>query len=94
MKKLKYNSRFALMVTICISTIVIAACKKSIEFKDVILITGTQESKVAKFVVEGVPSSYAVTATATEKVQSDVDVTFQVDTSLVASYGVEMSAKY
>lgn len=94
MKKFIYDSRLLTIAVICIIAAVFSACKKSTSFKDVILITGTQENKLVKFVVEGVPSSYAVTATATEKVPGDVTVTFEVDTNLVATYSKEMSAKY
>jgi hypothetical protein len=94
MKRLKYSFGRIPMVMICIIALAYSACKKGAEYKDVILVTGTQENKMVKFVVEGVPSSYSVTATATEKLTTDVTVSFEVDTNLVAAYGKEMSAKY
>lgn len=94
MKTLIYNSRFLGLVMIAVISLTFSACKKSTDFKDVILISGTEENKMVKFVVEGVPSSYGVTATATEKVANDMTVIFEIDTNLVASYSKEMSAKY
>ncbi|MCD0488700.1 DUF1735 and LamG domain-containing protein [Pedobacter sp. MC2016-14] len=94
MKTLKYNSRLFAVALICTIATVFSACEKSLSYKDAILITGTQENKMVKFIVEGVPSSYAVTATATEKVPNDVTVSFEVDTNLVAEYSKEMAAKY
>jgi hypothetical protein len=94
MKRFKYSFGRIQMVMICIIVLACSACKKGAEYKDVILVTGTQENKMVKFVVEGVPSSYAVTATATEKLTTDVMVSFEIDTNLVATYGKEMSAKY
>ncbi|WP_169304317.1 DUF1735 and LamG domain-containing protein [Pedobacter frigoris] len=94
MKKLTYNSKLSALVMLCAVVMAFSACQKSTTFKDVILITGTEENKLVKFTVEGVPSSYAVTATATDKVQSEVSVSFEVDTTLVAAYNEEMSAKY
>lgn len=94
MKKLKYNLRYSSVLILMMAMVVISACKKTLSFDDVILITGTQENKLVKFTVEGVPSSFAVTATATDKVESDVNVSFEVDTTLVEQYNTEMSAKY
>lgn len=94
MKKLKYNFRYSSVLMFIMVMVVISACKKNLSFDDVILITGTQENKLVKFTVEGVPSSFAVTATATDKVESDVNVSFDVDTTLVEQYNTEMSAKY
>ena len=94
MKKLKYNSSYSFILLLMMVMMVVSACKKTTSFEDVILITGTQENKLVKFTVEGVPSSFGVTATATDKVESDVNVSFEVDTTLVEQYNTEMSAKY
>jgi hypothetical protein len=74
--------------------IAFASCKKYKDAPDVILITGTENTKIVKFTVEGVPSSFGVTASATTKVDQDITVSFDIDTSLVATYNVETSAKY
>lgn len=62
--------------------------------KDVILVTGTQSNAMVPFVVEDTPSSYIVTASATDKVKEDVTVTFAQDNSLVEAYNAEHKTKY
>jgi len=94
MKILKYNPAILAALVLCMAAGIFSACKKSVDFKDVILITGTENDKLVKFTVESAPSSYAVTATATGKVNNDIAVNFEVDTTLVATYNNEMSAKY
>ena len=54
--------------------------------KNVAFITGTETTPVTKFVVEDTPSSYAITASTTDKVDKDVNVKFAIDRSLVESY--------
>lgn len=51
-----------------------------------ILITGTETDPLVKFVVEDTPSSYAITAKSTAKVDRDVNITFDIDTTLVSQY--------
>ena len=62
--------------------------------KNVVLVSGTETNPVVKFVVEDTPSSYVVTATATNKVNEDVKITFGIDNSLVESYNEIHSANY
>ena len=57
-------------------------------------ITGTETTPVTKFVVEDTPSSYAVTASTTDKVDKDVNVKFAIDRSLVETYNNEHNTKY
>lgn len=51
-----------------------------------ILITGTESDPLIKFSVEDTPSTYPITAKATKKVTSDVNIIFAIDTTLVAKY--------
>lgn len=62
--------------------------------KNVAFITGTETTPVTKFVVEDTPSSYAITASTTDKVDKDVNVKFAIDRSLVESYNQEHNTKY
>jgi len=62
--------------------------------REVILITGTEESPLVKFTVEDTPASYIVTASATGKVSEDVKVTFAQDNSLVDSYNEAHNTSY
>jgi len=74
--------------------IIISDCKDFVDFKDVILITGTERDKIAKFTVESAPASHSVTATATCKVAEDIVVYFDIDTTLVSVYAKEKKATY
>ena len=94
MNILKYKFKVITIVMLCILPVIYVACKKYADFKDVILVTGTETDKLVKFVVESTPASYSVTATATGKVDKDMTVHFEVDTSLVSAYNVEKSANY
>lgn len=51
-----------------------------------LLVTGTETDPLVKFVVEDTPSTYAVTAKSTAKVDHDVNITFAIDTALVSTY--------
>ena len=94
MNRLRYNFSLFAIVILCAIPIVVFSCKKFVSFKDVILITGTETDKLAKFVVESTPSSYSVTATATDKVTKDITVNFDIDTNLVSTYNTTNSANY
>ncbi|GGH07023.1 BT_3987 domain-containing protein [Mucilaginibacter phyllosphaerae] len=94
MKKLNIKLKLSLAGICCMAAIIVTGCKKSLDFHDVILITGTESGKLLPFTVESAPATYAVTATSTGKVNGDVTVNFAVDTSLVASYNTEVSGKY
>lgn len=94
MKKLNYKLWCISAAVLCVAAVVITACKKSAEFKDVILVTGTQIDPLVKFTVEGTPSSFGVSATATGKVQDDITVSFEVDSTLVGKYNSQVSANY
>lgn len=86
----------ALLVAIGI-TLFYACTKKGDDFdynKDVILITGTETSPLVKFSVEDTPSSYVVTATATDKVSKNVHITFGVDDYLVDEYNEKYNTSY
>jgi hypothetical protein len=74
--------------------VVFAACDKFVDFKDVIMMTGTEIDPVVKFTVENTPSSFSVSATSTGKVAENITVNFAVDTSLVAAYNKKVSANY
>ncbi|MCC8408568.1 DUF1735 and LamG domain-containing protein [Mucilaginibacter sp. UR6-1] len=94
MKKSDIILRIGFFVSLCLAILVAAGCKKSVEFKDVILITGTENGKLLPFTVENAPATYALTATATGKVTNDVTINFAVDTGMVANYNAEVSGKY
>jgi hypothetical protein len=84
---------------ICITaSLITASCIKEgdkFDFgKKVILVTGTDSNPLVKFVVEDTPSTYTVTASATDKVTEDVTVTFALDTTLVKTYNAEHKTKY
>lgn len=75
----------------------IMSCAEGDKFdygKTVVLITGTETTPVTKFVVEDTPSTYAVTASATNVVDKDVKVTFAIDNSQVETYNKEHGTNY
>src|SRR5512145_2591984 len=74
-----------------------ASCSEGDKFefdKNVILVTGTDNDPLVKFVVEDTPASYVVTASATEKATEDINVTFAKDNSLVDAYNTEHKTNY
>jgi len=87
----------SILVT-AISTLLLTACNSEgdkFDFdKKVILVTGTDTDPLVKFVVEDTPSSYTVTASATDKVAEDVTVNFAQDNSLVETYNAEHNTSY
>jgi hypothetical protein len=89
MKQLKYTTAIFLLIVG-----VFTACQKYVDFKDAILVTGTEIDPLVKFTVEETPSSFAVSATATGKVTEDITVNFAVDTSLVTTYNKQVSGNY
>ncbi|MBP1593771.1 MAG: hypothetical protein H6Q12_789 [Bacteroidetes bacterium] len=95
MKTKKYIR--SILVT-AISILLLTACNSEgdkFDFdKKVILVTGTDTDPLVKFVVEDTPSSYTVTASATDKVVEDVTVNFAQDNSLVETYNAEHNTSY
>ncbi len=57
--------------------------------KEVILVTGTDNNPLVRFVVEDTPASYTVTASATGKVTEDIVVEFAQDNSLLEAYNAK-----
>jgi hypothetical protein len=94
MNIIKYNFSFFLLAGMAVVSVTFATCKKYKEFKDVILVTGTETNNLVKFTVENVPSGFNVTASATSKVSQDITVNFAVDMSLVSAYNKQVNASY
>lgn len=77
--------------------LLVLSCAEGDKFdynKNVAFITGTETTPVAKFVVEDTPASYVVTASATNKVEQNVNIQFAIDKSLVDAYNKEHSTNY
>lgn len=85
--------KITLFVTACALLFVIG-CNDFDYKKSVIVVTGTDSNPVVKFVVEDTPASYTVTASATDKVTQDIQVTFAIDNSLVEAYNKEHNTSY
>lgn len=94
MNTARYTFRRLATAMTCIVGSMFTACDKYVDFKDVILVTGTETNNLVKFTVESTPASYSVTATATGKVTQDVTVNFEVDTDLIEQYNEAMDANY
>ena len=81
---------------VLVSTLMIvffSSCKEAVEYKDVILFTGTEKSPIIKFTVEG-PSVMALTVTATDKVTTDTEVGLAVANDLLQRYNEENKRSY
>lgn len=94
MKKINYQFRYIVIVVLCTLAVVGSSCKKNFVAKDMIMMTGTSTDPEVKFVVENLPSSYAVSVTATDKVKQDVNITLAVDNSLIDTYNRKTGATY
>lgn len=62
--------------------------------KEVLVMTGTEESEIVQFVVEDTPSTYPLTVSATGKVTSPVTVDLAIDNSLVGTYNEKHRSSY
>jgi hypothetical protein len=94
MNRLKYKLRYTPLALLFLATLMLSTCKEYVDFRDVILVTGTESDKIAKFTVESTPSSHSVTATSTTKVSEDVIINFDIDTTLIGKIKAERKATY
>lgn len=69
------------------------SCQESIEYKDVVFFTGTENSPVTSMYVDG-PSSMGLTVTASCKLASDMTVDVQIDGSAVDTYNEAHGTAY
>ena len=77
--------------------LLIQSCGEGDKFdykKTVVLITGTETNPLTKFVVEDTPASYAITASATDKVNKDVKVKFAIDETQLDVYNKKYGTNY
>lgn len=69
------------------------ACRKAIQYHDVLYFTGTEQVATTKFTIDG-PSSIGLSVTSSTKVPRDITVGIKVDSNLVASYNKTNGTKY
>lgn len=62
--------------------------------KNVLYITGTEETPVMKFVVEDTPAAYPITVSSTAKVEEDVNVKFVLDPAAVKAYNAKNKTNF
>ena len=89
----RYVSIAALVATVLFG----GGCNDADRFdygREVLVMTGTEESDVVQFVVEDTPSTYQLTVSATGKVTSPVTVDLAVDNSLVDAYNEKHRSSY
>ncbi|UII27680.1 DUF1735 and LamG domain-containing protein [Fulvivirga maritima] len=92
---MKINRHINITLGFIIGFILIAGCEGDLDFgDDVILVTGTDRDPLVRFVVEDAPSSYIVTASATDLVPEDVTVNFRLDNSLIDTYNEDNNTSY
>ncbi len=81
---------------LCIVATLLASCKDG-DFdpdKKVLLLTGTETSPVVKFTMDDAPATYYVTTSATNKVDEDVIVTYEIDYEALAKYNEKNKTSY
>lgn len=89
----KYVSIAALVAIV----LFVGGCNDADRFdygKEVLVMTGTEESEVVQFVVEDTPSTYQLTVSATGKVTSPITVDLAIDNSLVDTYNEKNRSSY
>ena len=69
------------------------ACQKSLEYRDVVYFTGTENSPVTSMYVEG-PSSLGLTVTTSNKLESDMTVGVKVDPAALAAFSESEGVDY
>ncbi len=77
-----------------IAAALFSGCDGYVDFKDVVMVTGTETNPVVKFAVETTPATYSVTATATTIPTADLNVTFAVDLSKLDTYNKLYTTTY
>lgn len=81
---------------LCIIATLLASCKDGDFDPDqkVLLLTGTETSPVVKFTMDDAPATYYVTTSATNKVDKDVIVTYEIDYEALAKYNEKNKTSY
>lgn len=87
MKTIKYILFTALLILISTS------CNKAYEFADVVYMTGTESTSVARLTIDG-PASMGISSTSSSKVEKAIRVSFRVENTLVNSYNEEHGTNY
>lgn len=72
----------------------LCACKEADTVGTGLYMTGTESRTTAKFAIDALPSSYAISVTSTKIVDVDTDIYIEVDTTLVAAYSEAQGAKF
>lgn len=79
---------------LCCLLLPLIGCSDKDYGQDVILVTGTSNNPLVKFVVEDTPASYTVTASTTAKVDEDIAIDFALDNSLIDAYNKNNKTSY
>ena len=90
-------TKFIKIFMIAALALVLGSCTEGDKFdpnKDVLVMTGTDNSPLIKFAVEQTPAVYPVTVSCTGKVSEDVTVNVKIDNSLVEKYNKENKTSY
>lgn len=69
------------------------ACQKSIEYRDVVYFTGTENSPVTSMYVEG-PTSLGLTVTTSNKLESEMTVGVEVDPAALDAFSASQGIEY
>ncbi|MDE5731590.1 MAG: DUF1735 and LamG domain-containing protein [Bacteroidales bacterium] len=81
------------MIILAGAALAAGACQESIQYKDVVFFTGTENSPVTSMYVDG-PSSMGMTVTSSAKLASEVTVSVEVNGAAVDSYNAANGTAY
>ena len=79
--------------SIAATVLALAGCQKSLEYRDIVLFTGTEESPLVNMYVDG-PSSKALTVTSSRSVEEELTASVVVDPSALESYNTANGTSY
>ena len=81
------------IVSIAAAVLALAGCQKSLEYRDVVLFTGTEESPLVNMYVDG-PSSKALTVTSSLAVEEEITAAVSVEASALEAFNAANGTSY
>ncbi len=89
------NNRIRVSMTALAGIILMAtSCQEPLDIGDAVYMTGTASTPLVQFAIDGFPSSYNLSVTATDKVKQTTSVALEADLSLVEEYNQKMGVSY
>lgn len=82
-----------IIATLLATAALAAGCQKSQEYADVVFFTGTERSPLTNVYIDG-PSSVSVSVSSSRKVETDLQVSIEVDAAALEAYNAEKGTSY